>query len=86
MKFWARLLFAVAGSAVLWMGFSLAARAAQAPQMPTPPAGVKAGQVFKNVTTSTLKELSVDDFLGAMGVITADLPSRSRRSRDFHSP
>ena len=41
--------------------------------MPTPPAGMKAGQFFKNVTTSTLKDLSVDDFLGAMGVITADL-------------
>lgn len=73
MKFWRRLFFAVAGSAVLWMGFSFAARAAQAPQMPTPPTGVKAGQFFKNVTTSTLKDLSVDDFLGAMGVITGDL-------------
>jgi hypothetical protein len=41
--------------------------------MPTPPTGVKAGQFFKNVTTSTLKDLSVDDFLGAMGVITDDL-------------
>jgi len=33
----------------------------------------KAGEVFKNVTTSTLKELSVDDFIAAMGVMTAAL-------------
>jgi hypothetical protein len=33
----------------------------------------KAGDVFKNVTTSTLKELTVDDFVASMGVITADL-------------
>lgn len=32
-----------------------------------------AGTFFKNVTTSTLKGLSVDDFLGAMGVISAGL-------------
>jgi hypothetical protein len=46
--------------------------------MPTPPPGIKAGQFFKNVTTSTLKDLSVDDFLGAMGVITAILVSTAR--------
>jgi len=73
MKLWSRLLLAVAGSAVLWMGFTLAAPAPQV-QMPTPtPSNIKAGQFFKNVTTSTLKDLSVDDFLGAMGVITGDL-------------
>ena len=32
--------------------------------------GKKAGEYFKNVSTSTLKELSVDDFIGAMGVMT----------------
>jgi hypothetical protein len=75
MKFWARLLLVVAGSTVLWLGFSIATAAATAvqTQMPTPPTGIKAGQFFKNVTTSTLKDLTVDDFLGAMGVITADL-------------
>jgi len=73
MKLWARLLLAVGGSAVLWIGFTLAAPAPQV-QMPTPsPANIKSGQFFKNVTTSTLKDLSVDDFLGAMGVITGDL-------------
>lgn len=73
MRFWTRLFLAVAGSAVLWIGFSFAAGAAPQTQMPTPPPGAKAGQFFKNVTTSTLKDLTVDDFLGAMGVITADL-------------
>lgn len=32
-----------------------------------------AGQVFKNVTTSTLKGLTVDDFMGSMGVMAAAL-------------
>ena len=73
MKFWARLLLAVAGSTIFWMSFSMGAPAAAQVQMPTPPPGIKAGQFFKNVTTSTLKDLSVDDFLGAMGVITGDL-------------
>ena len=35
--------------------------------------GQKAGQAFKNVTTSTLKELSVDDFIASMGLISANL-------------
>jgi len=74
MKFWARLLLAVAGSTIFWMSLSIMGSPAAAQvQMPTPPPGIKAGQFFKNVTTSTLKDLSVDDFLGAMGVITGDL-------------
>src|SRR5215471_10670251 len=32
-----------------------------------------AGEAFKNVTTSALKGLTVDDFIGAMGVIAAGL-------------
>ena len=32
-----------------------------------------AGQVFKNVTTSTLKGITVDDFMGSMGVMAAAL-------------
>ncbi len=32
-----------------------------------------AGETFKNVTTPALKVLTVDDFMGAMGVISADL-------------
>jgi len=40
----------------------------------TKAAGKKtAGEIFKNVTTTSLKNLTVDDFLGAMGVINADL-------------
>src|ERR1051326_2679635 len=32
-----------------------------------------AGEAFKNVTTSALKGLTVDDFIGAMGVMAAGL-------------
>src|ERR1035441_10087623 len=32
-----------------------------------------AGETFKNVTTASLKGLTVDDFMGTMGVISADL-------------
>jgi photosynthetic reaction center cytochrome c subunit len=42
-------------------------------QTPAPAAGRKAGEAFKNVTTSTLKELSVDDFIASMGLISANL-------------
>jgi hypothetical protein len=57
----------------LWMvGFALAARPAaqEQPRMRESIVGKKAGVYFKNVSTSTLKELSVDDFIGAMGVMT----------------
>jgi hypothetical protein len=33
----------------------------------------KAGEAFKNVTTAGLRELTVDDFIASMGVISADL-------------
>jgi photosynthetic reaction center cytochrome c subunit len=46
--------------------------AAQGPTAP-PAAGKKAGEAFKAVTTSTLKELSVDDFIASMGLISANL-------------
>ncbi len=42
-------------------------------QTGTPTSGQKAGVAFKNVTTSSLKELTVDDFLASMGVISANL-------------
>ncbi len=41
--------------------------------MPAPAKGQLAGEFFKNVTTSTLKGLTVDDFIASMGVISADL-------------
>jgi hypothetical protein len=59
---------------------------------PTAPAGAqKAGVYFKNVTTSTLKELTVDDFIASMGVISAALgydcadchPGAGTDARDF---
>jgi Photosynthetic reaction centre cytochrome C subunit len=72
MKLWSkRLTLATAGISVgLMMGVALTNRAvAQAPAAPT----VKAGAHYKNVTTSTLKELSVGDFMSAMGVIADSL-------------
>jgi len=67
-------ILAVAAVSVIGLlGFGLVERAAaQANQAATAKAQ-KAGEVFKNVTTSTLKELPVDDFLASMGVISAGL-------------
>lgn len=63
-------------AAVVALGFAgmgltdnAAAQTAAAASQPRPPAGV----FFKNVTTSSLKGLSVDDFLQAMGVMAAGL-------------
>jgi hypothetical protein len=72
MKRWSPTAVFVAAAAGLWlMLFALATRpAAQAPAVA---AGKKAGEAFKNVSTSTLKELPVDDFITSMGVISADL-------------
>jgi photosynthetic reaction center cytochrome c subunit len=67
------ILAAAALSAVGLLGVGLVDRAAaQANQAATAKAQ-KAAEVFKNVTTSTLKDLPVDDFLASMGVISADL-------------
>jgi len=72
MKFWWRL--AVAGLAVVWLGgFAYVVRPSAQAQMTESPKGKKAGEYFKNVSTSTLKELSVDDFIFSMGVIADDL-------------
>ena len=73
MKLWFRLTLAAAGLAVLWNGFSFLGLSAAQAQAPVSTTGKKAGEAFKNVTTSTLKELSVDDFLSSMGVISAAL-------------
>ncbi|PYR07357.1 MAG: hypothetical protein DMG00_16980, partial [Acidobacteria bacterium] len=52
---------AVAAFLFAWLiGFAWVGRAAVQGQ--PAPGGKKAGEAFKNVTTSTLKELSVDDF------------------------
>jgi hypothetical protein len=70
-------ILAIAGLAGVWLsGFALVVRAAahaQAAAATTSTTGKKAGEAFKAVTTSTLKELSVDDFVASMGVISADL-------------
>lgn len=61
---------AIVGLAGVWFsGLALAARG----QAVAPAAGKKAGEAFKNVTTGTLKELSVDDFIASMGLISANL-------------
>src|SRR5438128_4196303 len=69
-----RLMSATAALAVMWaVGVMLVERVAAQGQPATTAARNRAGEVFKNVTTSALKELSVDDFVASMGVITADL-------------
>jgi hypothetical protein len=75
MKRW-RLPLLVALLTGAWLtGVEFAERAAAQAQARPPVAagGGKAGDAFKNVTTSTLKELSVDDFIASMGLISADL-------------
>jgi photosynthetic reaction center cytochrome c subunit len=74
MKLWWKLVLLVTGVTVLWIGFAFVspAAAAQGPAA-APPTPRKAGEAFKNVTTSTLKEVSVDDFLSTMGVISGAL-------------
>ena len=73
MKHWSRRLpLAVAAMAVVGLGgVALVNRAAA--QSAAATTGKTAGTVFKNVTTTSLKGLTVDDFLGTMGVISADL-------------
>src|SRR4029077_20187317 len=70
MKPWRRMNRAIVGLAVAWL--SCLALAAQSPSV-APSTAKKAGEAFKNVTTSTLKELSVDDFVASMGLISANL-------------
>ncbi len=65
MKLWSsRLILAVAAGTVAW---------AQTPAPTAAPKTQTAGEAFKNVNTSTLKGLTVSDFLGAMGVMSAAL-------------
>ncbi len=72
MKFWLKLALAAVVAATLWSSLGWIDGAAAQSQI-TVASGKKAGEAFKNVTTSTLKELSVDDFLAAMGVISGAL-------------
>jgi hypothetical protein len=70
-----RLILAGAGMMVVWLiGVMFTGRAtAQASQPGTAAKPQTAGEVFKNVTTSTLKGITVDDFMGSMGVMSAAL-------------
>jgi len=79
-KLWSRPLIPAVGVmvAVGLVGIGLtshsAAQAApQAAQAPVQAKAPTAGETFKNVTTSSLKALTVDDFMASMGVIAADL-------------
>jgi photosynthetic reaction center cytochrome c subunit len=69
MKFWSnRLTLLIAGMSVAFLsGIPLAG------QVAAPAKGQTAGEVFKNVTTTPLKGLTVDDFMGSMGVMAAAL-------------
>ncbi len=69
MKFWSnRLTLSVAGISVVCLGsIPLFGQAGN------PAKGQTAGEVFKNVTTTPLKGLTVDDFMGSMGVMAAAL-------------
>ena len=69
MKFWSsRLTLSFAAMSVVCLsGIPLLGQAG------VPAKGQTAGEVFKNVTTSPLKGLTVDDFMGSMGVMAAAL-------------
>jgi hypothetical protein len=77
MKFWPKVTLAVAGLAVLSLSGALSGvrMFGQAPAKgkAAAPAKITAGDFFKNVTTPTLKGLTPDDFILAMGVLTDDL-------------
>ncbi len=70
-------LAATAAAALFLAGAALTSHASAqtpAPKKAAPKAAEKnAGETFKNVTTPALKVLTVADFMGAMGVISADL-------------
>lgn len=77
MKRWSSSFFiaVAAGFVVSLTGVVPLHRAAAQGGQPAPAAAKPqiAGEIFKNVSTSTLKGLTVDDFLESMGVISADL-------------
>ena len=70
MKLWLRLTLVVAVFAIALTSMHLVDLAAAQSQIAAPAAGRKAGEFFKNVTTGPLKDLTVDDFLATMGVMT----------------
>ena len=73
MKSPGRSALAFTGFACLWLCALATVNSVSAQGQAAPAAGKTAGQAFKNVTTAGLKDLSVDDFIASMGVISADL-------------
>jgi photosynthetic reaction center cytochrome c subunit len=73
MKFWPKVTLAVAGLAVLSLSGVRISGQTPAKGKAAAPAKITAGDFFKNVTTPTLKVLTPDDFILAMGVLTDDL-------------
>lgn len=74
MKLWSKLILAVSGMAAAFLiGIVLTGHAAAQAPAAAAAKGQTAGDAFKNVTTPTLKGLTVSDFLGTMGVISAAL-------------
>jgi len=67
-----KVVLGVAAVAYLGMSGLTVVRTSAQTRMPTPTPGVNAGAAFRNVT-SPLKELSVDDFVASMGIISAAL-------------
>ena len=66
--------FVAAGMVSVWIaGIAYAVKPSAQAVIPSPPPGAIAGTFFKNVTTSTLKTLTVDDFIAAMGVMSGAL-------------
>jgi Photosynthetic reaction centre cytochrome C subunit len=66
--------FVAAGLVSVWIaGIAYAVKPSAQAVIPSPPPGAIAGTFFKNVTTSTLKTLTVDDFIAAMGVMSGAL-------------
>lgn len=70
---WKPFVTAAATLLVLCLGGGGLVRHAAAQQAAAAAKSQIAGELFKNVTTSTLKGLTVDDFIASMGVISADL-------------
>jgi hypothetical protein len=68
-----RVILAAAGIAVAFAAYTALSGHALARSQTVPAKGGSPGEVFKNVTTSTLKGLTVDDFMGSMGVMAAAL-------------
>jgi hypothetical protein len=59
--------------AAIWLTAGVSPAAPQAGQTAPQARPQRAAEAFKNVKTSSLKELTVDDFLGAMGVMSGAL-------------